>query len=122
VKADVTHVADSLGKFEVKGKKGVHTVCFGDESQDPLCTCRDWLTYHLPCKHFFSVFQYFPEWDWGKLPKRYLASPYLSSDSQAITDYINLTQQNPTMGDVDNALQEPHPDTNFDEIPKKVQC
>lgn len=93
VKADITHVTDCLGEFEVKGKKGLYTVRFGDEFHDPQCTCKDWITYHLPCKHFFAVFQHFEEWDWGRLPKSYLASPYLSSDNQAITDYINSTQQ-----------------------------
>ena len=88
----MTHVADCLGEFEVKGKKGLHTVCFGDESHDPQCTCKDWHTYHLPCKIFFAVFQYFPGWDWGKLPKRYLASPYLSSDNQAINDKQHMSQ------------------------------
>ena len=120
VKANVTCVAGHLGEFEVKGKKGLHTVRFGDESHDPQCTCRDWRTYHLPCKHFFAVFQYFPEWDWEKLPKKYLASPYLSSNNQAITDYINSIQQHPTIGDVDNTLQNSHSDNNFDEIPRKV--
>ena len=52
--------------------------------------------------------------------KNYLASPYLSSDNQAITDYINSIQQNPTIGDVDNTLQNSHSDNNFDEIPRKV--
>lgn len=119
-KSDVTQLAAHLGTFEVKGKKGLQTVYFGDEFSDPQCTCRDWLTYHLPCKHFFAVFQNFPEWDWGKLPKRYLTSPYLSSDNQAITDYISSTPQNPTTPqhvDLDNTAA--HLDNNFDEIPSR---
>ena len=91
MKEDVTQI--HMGKFEVKGKKGSYKVSFGDEFHDPKCTCKDWLTFHLPCKHFFAIFHHFLEWDWGKLLKRYLTSPYLSSDNQAIAEYISSTQQ-----------------------------
>ena len=45
-----------LGIFAVKGSKDKkHRVNFGTYAEDsmPACTCPDW---HLPCKHFFSVF------------------------------------------------------------------
>ena len=120
MKEDVTQI--HMGKFEVKGKKGSYKVSFGDEFHDPKCTCKDWLTFHLPCKHFFAIFHHFPEWDWGKLPKRYLTSPYLSSDNQAIAEYISSTQQIPTAHnvDLDSTSQDPHSESNFDEIPRKV--
>ncbi len=82
-----------MENFEVKGKKGSYTVNFGDQSQDPHCTCWDWLTFHLPCKHFFAIFHHFPDWNWEKLLKHYLTSPYLSADSEAIAEYISGTQK-----------------------------
>lgn len=29
--------------------------------QKPECTCKDWTSYQIPCKHFFAVFQHFPD-------------------------------------------------------------
>ena len=81
---DVTQVAPNSGKFTVKGNKGNQIVEFGGQSGGTKCTCRDWLTYNLLCKHFFAVFRHFPEWGWEMLPDSYLTSPYLSLDNQAI--------------------------------------
>ena len=44
--SDVTQM--NPGKFEVKSNKGKQTVDFGGESSEPTCSCKDWLTYHLP--------------------------------------------------------------------------
>ena len=113
----VTQVNPNCGKFEVKGNKGNHTVEFGDQSREPKCTCKDWLTYHLPCKHFFAVFRHFPGWGWEKLPDSYLSSPYLSLDNQAITSYINPEQQLSLSADIDEPSLSC---SDFDEIPRKV--
>ena len=37
----------------------------------PSCTCRDWMAWRIPCKHFFAVFQYYPSWNWERLPESY---------------------------------------------------
>jgi len=76
------------GKFEVLGKNKVHTVDFGISSSVPSCTCKDWKAYRIPCKHFFAVFNWFPEWGWEKLPISYQNSPYLCLDDDAITTYL----------------------------------
>ena len=73
--SDVTQM--NPGKFEVKSNKGKQTVDFGGESSEPTCSCKDWLTYYLPCKHFFAVFRHYPEWGWEKLPTSYLYSPLI---------------------------------------------
>ena len=70
--SDVTQAAPNSGKFTVKSNKGSHTVEFKGQSGEPTCTCKDWLAYHLPCKHFFAVFRHFSEWGWEKLPDSYL--------------------------------------------------
>ena len=36
----------------------------------------------------FAVFQLVPMWNWYKLPKSYLESPYLSADNEALTAYF----------------------------------
>ena len=112
---DVTHVAPNSGKFTVKDNKGNQIVEFGDQSGGTKCTCKDWLTYHLPCKHFFAVFRHFPEWGWEKLPvsDSYVTLPYLSLDNQAILSYINPEEQ---VSLKFNA----NPEDTYNEIPRKV--
>ena len=47
------------GIFTIKGSKGkTHKVSFGIHAEDgmPSCTCADWQQWHIPCKHFFGVF------------------------------------------------------------------
>ena len=81
------------GKFEVQGNMKAHVVDFGLLSGEPSCTCKDWVKYHIPCKHFFGVFRLFPQWGWEALPQSYQQSPYLNLDDQAISDYIKNKEQ-----------------------------
>jgi len=69
---------DSMkGIFTIAGSSGkVHTVDFGQETEQPACTCPDW---HFPCKHFFSIFRMVEGWDWESLPKSYKSSPRLTA-------------------------------------------
>ena len=76
------------GTFEVLGKHKHHTVDFGVTSSTPTCTCKDWETYKIPCKHYFAIFNWFPEWGWEKLPQSYQNSPYLHLDDEAVTTYL----------------------------------
>ena len=46
----------------------------------PSCNCKDWCTFHLPCKHFFAVFRVHPEFDWDRLPETYRQQPRLCLD------------------------------------------
>ena len=39
------------GEFEVNGNFNI-----------PECTCKDWARHHIPCKHFFAVFELCPGW------------------------------------------------------------
>ena len=85
---DVTVVGDGI--FEVtKPNGGKHTVVFCGEDGAPSCTCKDWLRHHIPCKHFFGVFNFFPDnWNWFALPKSYVESSYLSRDDSALESYF----------------------------------
>ena len=42
--SDVSHVVPNSGKFTIKSKKGCQVVEFGDQSEEPRCTCKDWLS------------------------------------------------------------------------------
>ena len=96
--ADSIHDIDSeKGVFEVEKTSGSkHRVNFGISSsqQMPSCTCKDWLRYHIPCKHFFAIFTHRSAWSWNNLPQTYLQSAYLSTDTQALQDYFQSSTDN----------------------------
>ena len=118
----------SEGKFEVQGKTKVHVVDFGLKSDEPACSCKDWLCYKVPCKHLFAIFRLFPEWGWEKLPSSYRQSPYLNLDEQAISAYIQ-PKDDKTALHPDISSQPLSPvavaqceatEAIFDELPSKV--
>ena len=82
--SDVNEVDASIGIFEVKGKSQNYTVDFSI----PACTCKDWIAHHIPCKHFFVIFNLKESWDWDKLPELYLNSAHLNIDSDAVTSHL----------------------------------
>ena len=91
-KEDVKPLDNDNGIFTVKGSKDkVHTVSFGANAEDkmPSCTCTDWQQWHIPCKHFFAVFNTQDGWTWNKFHPEYLKSPYLSADSSSLHEYFN---------------------------------
>ena len=98
---DVTIIDEEKGYFTVMGTSGKkHEVTFSD----PSCTCRDWITFHLPCKHFFGIFRLYSKWDWNSLPDSYRNSAYLSTDQSAIEDYFQAPDV-PTLESAGNQYQ-----------------
>ena len=80
------------GVFVIKKKDGnQHLVSFGRDSLDllPSCSCKDWIRWHLPCKHFFTIFRLMEGWGWNSLPQKYLQSAYLSTDQDATDLYFS---------------------------------
>ena len=74
------------GKFEVQGNMKTHVVDFGLLSGEPSCTCKDWVKYHIPCKHFFGVFHLFHVGAWKHYPKATSNHHILNLD--AISHYV----------------------------------
>ena len=72
------------GLFSITGESSVYHIDFGVASGQPSCTCGDWSKTHFPCKDFFAVFLYKPDWDWNSLPKSYLNSAYMCADTSAL--------------------------------------
>ena len=128
---DSIHQTDTCGSFEIIKDSGAkHTVSFFTESDDqmPSCTCKDWARWHIPCKHFFTIFREIPDWSWESLPTGYLNSSYLTTDNGALVDYfmnqgvsqdelsffvdsnLQLTKQNASGDDLCNDL-----DSNLDQ-------
>lgn len=91
----------------------------------PSCTCRDW---HIPCKHFFGVFQNKEDWTWDKLPNAYLKSEYLSLDESALTKYLSSGKGAKLAATCTHPIASSSPEcddtspveSDFDELPKKV--
>lgn len=76
---DVTCQDATIGVFNVTGSSKLHTVNFGISSSDqPSCTCLDWIRWKLPCKHFFAVFKFYREWGWERLPAEFTSQPHIS--------------------------------------------
>ena len=88
---DITLIDDKNGTFEVKGSSGKnHSVKFAP----PSSSCRDWITWHIPCKHFFGIFTHYPKWNWNSLPGSYLSGAYLSTDQSAIANFFQPPTEN----------------------------
>ena len=87
--ADAVQDTSMAGVFElVKESGGKHTINLSSEGEMPFCSCKDWARWHIPCKHFFAVFRWRSKWSWNTLPYQYRHSPYLSTDSEAVTEYL----------------------------------
>ena len=89
--SDVEVIDSDKGIFTVNGSgDNKYTIDFGADKGMPSCGCADWKQWNLnlPCKHMFAVFQLVLRWNWYKLPKSYLESPYLSTDNEALTAYF----------------------------------
>ena len=83
--SDITTLDEDKGQFAIKCMSGrVCTLCFGNSSEAPSCSCEDWTKYHLPCKHFFAVFHFKKNWTWNQLPENYLNSPRLACDKSVL--------------------------------------
>ena len=89
---DVCMVSNDEGTFTVKGSNSLdYRLSFGTNSTDttPSCTCRDWVQWHIPCKHFWAVFRFHPAWNWAKFTESYQRSAYLSTDTGALDTFFN---------------------------------
>ena len=86
--SDITEKDAIGGIFIVKGKNKDHNI----NLTAPSCTCKDWASHHMPCKHFFAIFRFKENWEWSKLSTDYLNSPFLSTDTTAITKKLQLEQ------------------------------
>ena len=118
IQGDVHIINDDEGTFTVTSSSGEdYKVSF---TSTPSCTCRDWVAWHIPCKHFFAVFRFYPSWNWKRLPESYKKSAYLSTDTGALNTFFHGSST-----EVDNQLpdnftpEEENKEEACDEIPKQ---
>ena len=106
---------DDDGIFEVyKTGGGKHRVNF----IIPECTCKDWIRHHIPCKHFFAIFEQCPGWGWSKLPQQFLGSSYLSADTNSVHKYLNMEEE----GDENQPSDFQCEDLSLPQLPKPKVC
>ena len=83
------------GLFTVQSMSStVHSVDFGLSTGNPSCTCKDWIRFNIPCKHFFAIFEHQAKWCWDSLPDVYLQSPHLNCDKQALDSFYENNPDN----------------------------
>ena len=83
-------VMKSNGEFIVhsfKDNREHYNVKFGTDDEMPSCSCSDWNhSMHL-CKHFFAIFNKFPDtWSWNAISSLYRNSPFLTMDEEMIKE------------------------------------
>ena len=80
---DVVSLDPVSGLFRVKSHLSSewYNVSFGDSTKMPTCSCQDWQSSFMPCKHFLAVMRLYPEWSWHRLPSQYLDSPFFNTDN-----------------------------------------
>ena len=116
---------DEEGTFTVKGScDKAHIVSFGSKSDDPTpsCSCCDWVEWHIPCKHFWAIFRFYPDWNWERPPDSYKASAYLSSDTGALDNFFNEALSNIDSQLQDNSSTDDNLRPAQDKIPKQQVC
>lgn len=122
--SDTSVIDLQSGKFTLKGSKSEnHKVDFGIENAEhmPSCTCPDWTQWQLPCKHFFAIFNLYPQWGWNQLPAEYLKSAYLSMDTNALdSNFCDQSQVEPMPVDSQIPAAEQH--NVVDELPTEKVC
>lgn len=116
---DISDIDARNGQFHVTSSSGKkYEVNFGAHSEMPSCECKDWIRFHMPCKHFFAVFNNRQQWKWDSLPSSYLQSAYLSQDTEALVEATD------NVGDLElekiDDLEGNNGDGEYDNLPTKV--
>ena len=66
----------------------------------------------------FAIFKLVPDWNWQKLPSKYLSVPYLSTDNEAVAKYFQeegIIMEEDTIPDTMKYADS----MTFDETPKQ---
>lgn len=82
---DVTMASERKFFIKSQTEKGHYELTFGDNPEPPVYQCLSWQRSRLPCKHFFAVFRYYPNWQWDQLSPSYINGPRLTLDEVIIS-------------------------------------
>ena len=82
----------------------------------PKCSCPDFSHTGLLCRHFFAVFNYYPQWQWTSLPSQYIEHPNISLDRNSIS-----TQKSNILNDISNVETNLGHDVNILEKGQNLQ-
>ena len=65
----------------------------GEYETLPQCSCYDFQKTKWPCKHFFSVFEHFPQWCFSKLLMTYIGNPFIRLDTHVLPGAESITDE-----------------------------
>ena len=87
-KSDVVVEDKEKNNFRVRsvGQNNLYSVCLGDDSSLPTCTCDDWRRTLMPCKHMFAIINNVYGMSWKSFSAKYRSSPFLTLDSKVISE------------------------------------
>ena len=100
-------IADSQESFRVQSSKTDkwYNVSIGDDNTFPFCTCRQFMKYFVPCKHFCAVFRHEPNVSFSSLSQRYRDHPLFVVDDECVSSQHSIATADTTLteGDVPDA-------------------
>jgi len=100
-------IADSQDSFRVQSSKTDkwYNVSIGDDNTFPFCTCRQFMKYFVPCKHFCAVFRHEPNVSFSSLSQRYRDHPLFVVDDECVSSQHSIATADTTLteGDVPDA-------------------
>ncbi|XP_062614804.1 uncharacterized protein LOC134276580 [Saccostrea cucullata] len=83
---DLENIGQNMYKVKSQSRDTEHyNVHLGTDETATKCSCQDFITSFLPCKHIFAVIR-FTHHTWESLSPLYRQSPYLNLDSTVLSD------------------------------------
>ena len=105
-------VMKSNGEFIVhrfKDNREHYNVKFGTDDEMPSSSCSDWnYSMHL-CKHFFAIFNKYPDtWSWNAISSGYRNSPFLTMDEEITKKDEAMTKEDEKITKEDGEMSNEH--------------
>ena len=85
---DKNKICRNGGCFSVESQstKQCYEVVLSNSVEFPKCSCMDFKTNFLPCKHMFAVFEKYADVSWLTLPEWYRESVYMTLDNEVVKE------------------------------------
>lgn len=104
----ITEISEGIfGVQSYTDKAKFYCVNFHDSS----CTCFDFVSHRLPCKHMCAIFEFVPSWGFAQLNSAYINSPYITLDKDhghcTVTEFTHSSTT--TQNDQPDETQLIHP-------------
>jgi len=85
---EIQHINGTTFHITAQSTGQKYTVELSSVTGMPYCSCKDWATHHLPCKHLLALLNLNIA-TWDELPKHYINSPAFVLD---VPVHVNESQ------------------------------